>query len=153
MKITDYFERVSLNKKNIDENKDEKVELYFDGGSRGNPGPGGCGVSIKKNNREILSAKKYLGICTNNYAEYKALELGLEEAINNNIDTLIVYGDSLLVINHVKKIWKCKNTTLKNILENILILTEKFKLISFMHIRREKNTRADELANIAMDEA
>ena len=90
-------------------------KLFFDGASRGNPGLGGCGISLEFENKEIGIDYKYLGKCTNNFAEYSALELGLKKAIDLNIKNLIVFGDSLLVINQVNKLWKCNNINIKKI--------------------------------------
>ena len=126
-------------------------KLYFDGASRGNPGLGGCGISIECKNKEIGVDYKYLGTCTNNIAEYSALELGLKKAIDLNIKNVIVFGDSLLVINQVNKLWKCNNVNLKKILNNIHHLKLNFTNIKFVHIKREKNLRADYLANKSID--
>lgn len=127
-------------------------DLYFDGGSRGNPGPGGCGVSIQIKNTERYNFNKYLKYCTNNIAEYKALKYGLKLAIKLNILNLKVYGDSLLVINQVNGVWRCKNENLKKILDKINILKSKFHFIEFNHVLREKNKRADALVNKAINE-
>ena len=126
-------------------------KLFFDGASRGNPGLGGCGISLEFENKEIGIDYKYLGKCTNNFAEYSALELGLKKAIDLNIKNLIVFGDSLLVINQVNKLWKCNNINLKKILNIIDRLKLNFTEIKFVHIKREKNLRADNLANKAID--
>ena len=126
-------------------------KLFFDGASRGNPGLGGCGISLEFENKEIGIDYKYLGKCTNNFAEYSALELGLKKAIDLNIKNLIVFGDSLLVINQVNKLWKCNNIYLKKILNIIDRLKLNFTEIKFVHIKREKNLRADNLANKAID--
>lgn len=128
-----------------------KYKLFFDGASRGNPGLGGCGISIEFENKQISIDYKYLGTCTNNFAEYSALELGLKKAIDLNIKNLLVFGDSLLVINQVNKLWKCNNIHLKKILNNIDHLKLNFTDIKFVHIKREKNLRADNLANKAIN--
>ena len=126
-------------------------KLFFDGASRGNPGLGGCGISLEFENKEIGIDYKYLGTCTNNFAEYSALELGLKKAIDLNIKNLIVFGDCVLVINQVSKLWKCNNINLKKILNIIDRLKLNFTEIKFVHIKREKNLRADNLANKAID--
>ena len=126
-------------------------KLFFDGASRGNPGLGGCGISLEFENKEIGIDYKYLGTCTNNFAEYSALELGLKKAIDLNIKNLIVFGDCVLVINQVNKLWKCNNINLKKILNIIDRLKLNFTEIKFVHIKREKNLRADNLANKAID--
>lgn len=125
--------------------------LHFDGGSRGNPGPGGCGWVIKKGDVEIYAGSAPLGECTNNYAEYKALEHGLKTAIDKGYNRLSVYGDSILVINQVMGVWECNAPKLVPILKAVNKLKSKFEKIEFTHVMRNDNKRADALANEAMD--
>jgi len=125
--------------------------MYFDGGSRGNPGNGGGGAVIYKNNIEYLSVAKNQGFCTNNFAEYNGLVCGIKLASDAGIANITVYGDSLLVINQVNGIWKCKALTLKPILIDIVKTIKLFNRITLHHVPRKQNKRADELANQAMD--
>ena len=152
-KITDYFHPTdpSGSKVKIQPIEGSDYTLHFDGGSRGNPGLGGCGWVICKGGIEIYAGMAPLGKCTNNYAEYKGLEQGLISALDKNYKTLTVYGDSLLVINQTNGIWKCKAKNLQPVLNEIIKLKRGFDKIEFMHVKREKNKRADELANEAMD--
>lgn len=125
--------------------------LYFDGCSKGNPGPSGIGAVIYKNKIEIWNACKYIGDKrTNNESEYSALIMGLEEAIKMDIKELSVCGDSLLVINQVNGIYKVKNQNLLVLYENVLLLKSKFTYIDFNHVYRNNNKRADELSNLAL---
>lgn len=125
--------------------------LYFDGCSKGNPGPSGIGAVIYKNKIEIWNSCKYIGDKrTNNEAEYSALIMGLEEAIKMDIKELSVCGDSLLVINQVNGIYKVKNLNLLVLYENIVLLKSKFTYIDFNHVYRNNNKRADELSNLAL---
>ena len=126
-------------------------KLYFDGGSRGNPGQSGCGYTIYLNNDEIAIGSHPLGYGTNNEAEYQGLLYGLRAAKNNNIKNIAVYGDSLLVINQVEGKWQCKAKNLVGYLTEARNLIRDFDRIILYHIPREKNKRADELANDAMD--
>jgi len=128
--------------------------LYFDGASRGNPGPSSLGgVIYDSSNEEKINYKKVIGIATNNYAEYQALLAGIKICIKYKIKELNVYGDSKLVIEQVKGNWKVKSETLKPIYLEIkkCITQEFFKKITFNHVRRHLNKRADELANLALD--
>lgn len=130
--------------------------LYFDGASRGNPGPASFGgVIYDSNKEEKINYKKAIGVETNNYAEYQAMLAGIKICIKYNIKEVNVYGDSKLVIEQVKGNWKVKNETLKSIYNEIVkyITPEFFKKITFNHVRRHLNKRADELANIALDNA
>lgn len=127
-------------------------QLYFDGGSRGNPGPGGCGYCILKDNFVVFEGKNGLGACTNNYAEYKGLHNGIALALEKNITRLEIYGDSLLVINQMNRTWACRHAVLRIIFDNVNAQAKKFEHITFHHVPRAKNTIADSLANEAMDE-
>ena len=130
----------------------ETYSLYFDGGSRGNPGPGGCGYCILKGNEVIFEGKNGLGVCTNNYAEYKGLQCGIELAIKKKIKRLNVFGDSLLVINQMTRKWECRHETLRVIFDDVSVMLKTFVKITFNHVPRTKNSIADSLANDAMDE-
>ena len=82
--------------------------LRFDGASKGNPVKAGAGAVLYKNDVEIWSTSRYLGNQTNNYAECFAMTLGITEACSRGIKNLVVEGDSMLVINHLKKKRKSK---------------------------------------------
>ena len=125
--------------------------MRFDGCSKGNPGIAGCGAVIYHNSQEIWSGTFYVGInATNNHAEYAGLILGLQKALELNIESLDVEGDSLLVIQQMNKIYKCKSSNLLELFEKASELASKFKNIRFSHICRNKNKRADELSNLAI---
>jgi ribonuclease HI len=123
--------------------------LYFDGASKGNPGNAGCGAVIYDSaNVEKTCSSVYLGDnITNNIAEYTGLVIGLQLAIKENIKELTVYGDSLLVINQLKGVWKVKSNNLVHLYTETNKLIKYFDKISFVHIKRNLNERADELAN------
>ena len=125
--------------------------LYFDGGSRGNPGPSGAGYVIYKDHLELLYGDYPNGIGTNNEAEYRGIIEGMKAAVEHNITNINIYGDSLLVINQILGKWKCKAKNLMPLLIEARDLVRKFERITIQHIPREKNTRADELSNVAMD--
>ena len=123
--------------------------LYFDGASKGNPGPSGYGGVFYDEEMRIIY--KYSGICegkqTNNFAEYTALVRGLEYALNTNVKELKVYGDSKLVIEQFNGNWKLKSKNLKDLYSQAQILQKKFDKITCQHVRREFNSTADSLAN------
>lgn len=131
-----------------------EAKMYADGGSRGNPGPSASGFAVMDmDNHVVVKKGVYLGITTNNQAEYRALKLGLEEAKNMNIPVVHVYMDSLLVINQMLGIFKVKNRDLWPIHEAIKQLVRDFKRVSFTHVPRELNKIADSAVNEALDEA
>ncbi len=131
-----------------------EIKLYADGGSRGNPGPSASGyVLMDMDDVVVIKSGIYLGITTNNQAEYLALKAGLEEALKLQSEIVHVYLDSLLVINQMKGIYKVKNRDLWPIHESIEQLTTHFKRIEFTHIPRALNSQADKMVNETLDEA
>lgn len=125
--------------------------LYFDGCSKGNPGPAGIGAVIYRGSNEIWNGAKFIGNKTNNEAEYLALIMGLKASIKLNIKSLFVFGDSLLVINQITKKYQVRSETLYELFIQANGLIEKFQSINFEHIYRNNNKRADELSNIALN--
>ena len=145
-------------KNNIQNNSQEakifpeiEYRLQFDGCSKKNPGLSGAGAVIYKYSKEIWSGDLFVGTnATNNYAEYSGLILGLEKAVELNIKTLHVEGDSLLVINQMTGKYKCNSENLIEPHNKAKELAAKFDSINFVHIFRNKNLRADELSNQAV---
>lgn len=126
--------------------------MYSDGGSRGNPGRAGIGISIQdKDGNEIKAISQYIGEQTNNVAEYKALSRGLEVALDLGIENIKCYLDSELVVKQIKGEYKVKNERMIPMYNMVMPLINKFKSFEIHHIRRELNKRADQLANEAMD--
>ena len=131
----------------------KEAKLYADGGSRGNPGPSASGFAIlDMNDHTMVKQGIYLGVTTNNQAEYQALKFGLEQAKKMNIQEVHVYMDSLLVVNQMKGIFKIKNRDLWPIHEAIKQLLPGFKRVTFTHVPRELNKIADHAVNEALDE-
>ena len=131
----------------------DKVKIFADGGSRGNPGPSASGFVVMDMEDNVLVDKGvYLGVTTNNQAEYTALKLGLEEARKMNAREIEVYMDSLLVVNQMMGIFKIKNRDLWPIHQAIHDLVKGFKHVSFSHVPREFNKLADAAVNRAMDD-
>jgi len=128
-----------------------ELTLYFDGCSKGNPGLAGIGMVIYNKDNEIWQCGKFIGIKTNNESEYLALIEGLNEAINMNISEILVFGDSQLVIKQVNGEYKIKSENLIPLHKRVLELKEQFKYIKFIHVLRDKNKRADSLANLGVE--
>jgi ribonuclease HI len=131
----------------------ESIIIYTDGGSRGNPGPAGAGGVIMKDSKVIMEISKYLGIQTNNYAEYSALILTLQKAIELNLNNEIikVYMDSNLIVKQLNGEWKVKHKNIIPLFNSVKQITNSFKNITFTHVYRQHNKLADKLANDAMD--
>ena len=127
-------------------------EIYCDGASRSNPGDASIGVSINKDKVEIDTIKKKIGINTNNVAEYLGLIAALEYCVENKVNNVRIYLDSLLVVQQVNMEYKVKSKKLQTHYEKSLKLIDQIEDIEIHHIRREFNSRADQLANEALDE-
>lgn len=129
-----------------------EAKLYADGGSRGNPGPSASGYAIMQMDNSIVVKKGvYLGVTTNNQAEYQALRLGVEHALSLGIRRLHVYMDSLLVVNQMLGIFKVKNRDLWPIHDAIKQLVASFEHVHFTHVPRALNKIADGQVNEALD--
>lgn len=140
---------------NIDDKKTSKlkeVKLYADGGSRGNPGPSASGYAVMDMAENIVVKKgTYLGVTTNNQAEYQALKSGLEEAWRMGAQTVHVYMDSLLVVNQMLGIFKVRNRDLWPVHAAIKELAAQFKKVTYTHVPRHLNKIADSAVNEALD--
>ncbi|PIT93162.1 MAG: ribonuclease H [Candidatus Harrisonbacteria bacterium CG10_big_fil_rev_8_21_14_0_10_38_8] len=129
-----------------------KLEIYTDGGSRGNPGPAGIGAVVGDKNYS-----EFIGEATNNVAEYKAILLALTKAkqllgkTKAKQTEVEVKADSQLAIRQLSGEYKIENETLQPLFLKIWNLRLDFKKVTFTHIPREENKQADKLANEAMD--
>ncbi|MEI8187730.1 MAG: 4a-hydroxytetrahydrobiopterin dehydratase [Candidatus Saccharibacteria bacterium] len=133
---------------------ESELQLYTDGGSRGNPGPSASGfVVLNKDSEVIFSKGVYLGVMTNNQAEYLALKFGIEKLIEYKARNISIFMDSLLIINQMKGTFKIKNQDLLVIYREIKILLNNFDDIKFTHVPRELNKLADAEVNKALDKA
>lgn len=128
------------------------IKLFADGGSRGNPGPSASGYVLMNLDDEVIASRGvFLGITTNNQAEYKSLKMGLEHAKQIGAEEVFIYMDSLLVINQMKGLFKVRNRDLWPVHESIVELTKSFKKVTFTHVPREFNRLADKEVNKALD--
>jgi ribonuclease HI len=129
------------------------LRLFTDGASRGNPGPAALGVVIENDQgMRLRGLHRYLGIATNNVAEYHALIEGLKAAEPLKPDRLEVYLDSKLVVEQVNGNFKVKNAELQALIKQVQELRGRFLSVEFKHVEREKNRGADALANMSLDE-
>lgn len=132
----------------VDAQNTTHLIVYSDGGSRGNPGPSASGFVVMNQNQDVLhQGGMYLGITTNNQAEYHGVRLGLEKALEMGAKTIDFRLDSLLVVNQLNGVYKIKNRDLWPINERIKELATKFEKVTFSHVRREFNQLADGMVN------
>jgi ribonuclease HI len=132
------------------------IVIYTDGGSRGNPGPSGAGAVMYDGEKQIGHVSKFLGVKTNNWAEYEALLLALDAThrlLGSPVTREVsVRMDSELIVKQMNGQYKVKHPDLKKQHDKVrMLVAEAFPHISFTHVRREKNKEADAFANDAMD--
>jgi ribonuclease HI len=132
-----------------------ELRIYTDGGARGNPGPAASGVVIKKledgKEIELEHIGKFLGIMTNNQAEYSAAVIGLEYAKKLGADVVELVMDSELVVKQLNGEYKVKDRGLAERFLEIHNLRHHFKRVNFRHVRRELNHEADAIVNEVLD--
>ena len=135
----------------------QDLEIYSDGGARGNPGPGASAFVVFDNKKQVFEKSKYLGITTNNIAEYFAVLLAIFWLSKNVVDLqtgkVKFFMDSELVVKQLSGKYKIKNQKLKAIYEKIInLVNTNGMLVDFNHIPRNKNKKADSLVNKEIDE-
>jgi ribonuclease HI len=131
-----------------------KVVINVDGGSRGNPGPAGIAAVATDPSGEILAERsETIGPATNNVAEYRALLLGVKLAKELDADEVDFVGDSKLIVEQVKGNWKVKQEHLRPLHTKARDALRELPKWSIRHVKRDENTRADELLNEALDSA
>ena len=125
--------------------------LNFDGCSKGNPGLSGAGAVIYNNNIEVWAGYSFVDTsATNNQAEYTGLIIGLKYAVDNQIQDILVQGDSQLVINQMTGKYKCNADKLVVLYKTAKALEKQIKNVQYAHVLRKFNARADELSNMAV---
>ncbi|MBC7471813.1 MAG: ribonuclease HI family protein [candidate division SR1 bacterium] len=133
----------------------QNLKLFCDGGSRGNPGKAASGYVLFDHDKIIYEGGKYLGIATNNEAEWQAVTLGsayVLDAFGPGIK-LEVYLDSELVQKQITGVYRVRQSHLKPFFEEIKKIEKQFEIISFTHVYREKNKDADRVVNEILDKS
>lgn len=131
----------------------EEAKLFTDGGSRGNPGESACAYVICNLDGSVVEKSGYyMGIATNNQAEYYGFKKGLERARDLGIDKISLYSDSQLVVNQMNGVYKVKNQELAPLYQDVTQLAQSFEKISFSYVPRELNKVADKEVNRILDD-
>lgn len=132
--------------------------IHADGGARGNPGPAGAGAVVRDGHGDIVaSVSKFLGVQTNNFAEYEAVILAFEALTKlvppaeREATGVSVKLDSELIVKQMNGLYKVKHPVLKEQKARLAQVAAAFGTVTFTHIPREQNSDADALANEAMD--
>lgn len=131
----------------------DKLSVYSDGAARGNPGLSGAGaVLVEPSGQVVDKLGKFLGIQTNNYAEYMGLLIGLRRARELGAKEIEVFADSELMIRQLGGRYQVKSPALRPLYDEALKLLEGFSRTKLVHVPREMNKQADEMSNRAIDE-
>lgn len=134
-------------------NSGQALMLRTDGGSRGNPGHAAAGIVIERADGSVLAqGKRYLGVMTNNQAEYRALLLGLTAIQRYAPASVRVLMDSELIVRQMRGEYRVRDEGLRELYEQAVALTRSLLAVTFAHVPRAQNVRADALVNQALDE-
>jgi len=128
-----------------------KAVVNLDGASRGNPGPSSCAAVVRVEGAPERHFGIYLGVTTNNVAEYSGLILGISEALNAGADEVLIRSDSNLCVQQVKGEFKVKNEKLIPLHNRVAYLLRKFRAWDIEYIPREENAAADAVSNRVLD--
>lgn len=135
-----------------------KIDIFTDGGARGNPGPAATGVVMYRNNQKIKEVGTYIGQTTNNVAEYRAIIQALQMLVaiikeeGSEVD-INCFLDSNLVVSQINGVFKIKDANLRMLYMEVMAELSQIHLpVNFFHIPREKNSAADAMVNKALDE-
>ncbi len=127
------------------------VDLFFDGASKGNPGPASVGyVIFDPEGVELVAKGEFIGRATNNSAEYQGLLRALATARRYGFQRLNIHSDSQLLVRQIKGKYRVKSPSLKKLYKQAMEQMEEFEEIHLLHVPRSLNARADELANLAL---
>jgi ribonuclease HI len=133
-------------------NPADVLTIHTDGAARGNPGPAAFAYVIARDGAPPIEERGCLGRMTNNQAEYTALVRALEHAARLGAAQHVqVFSDSELMVKQMRGEYRVKNEELRDLYEQARRLVGRFAVVRFQHVRREQNTRADELCNEALD--
>jgi len=129
-----------------------KVVAFCDGGARGNPGPAGIGVTIRSPAKKVVAEiSEAIGHATNNVAEYTAVKRALERARELGATDVEIVTDSKLLVEQLNGRYRVKNPTLQRLHAEVRAAARSFVSVTYRHVPRERNRRADALVNLAID--
>lgn len=137
----------------LDEAQPQQATLFADGGSRGNPGPAASGAVLVAPDGSILrEVGRFLGVATNNVAEWNALLSGLEAARELGLQSLAVRMDSELVVKQLRGEYRVKHPDLQPLHRRALALLRQFSHVDIQHVPRKQNALADAVVNRVLDQ-
>lgn len=127
--------------------------VFTDGGSRGNPGPAAYGVVVTENGKIVFETSEYLGVNTNNYAEYRGLIAGISKVLELGGKDAEFVMDSQLVIRQMRGEYKVKSENIRQLHDDAITLSSMIPKVTFTNVRRSELLipRADALVNMELD--
>ncbi|XP_031496873.1 uncharacterized protein LOC116262010 isoform X2 [Nymphaea colorata] len=135
----------------ISKSRNDICVLEFDGASKGNPGKAGAGAVLRMDGGTMICRlREGVGVATNNFAEYRAVILGMKYALRKGVTRIKVQGDSMLVCMQIQNKWQTKNKNILDLSNEAKKLKDKFLSFQINHIPRELNSEADRQANLAI---
>ena len=134
------------------ERPDHYLIAHVDGGARGNPGPAGYGLVVEDEaGKKVAESSEFLGVRTNNFAEYAGLIAAIAYAVSHQAEGLLVVSDSELLVKQMKGEYKVRAPELQTLHKRANEMLRGLGWFDIRHVRREQNREADRLANEAMD--
>jgi len=128
--------------------------IFTDGGSRGNPGPSAVGYYITTSTGEVIDrGGEFIGVTSSRQAEYLALRLGVEKALQLGFKSVQFKLDNLMVVNHLTGVYQIKNRDIWPLYDDIKNLLGRLDHYLISHIKRDQNIIADAEVNKALDDA
>ncbi|MCK5594843.1 ribonuclease HI family protein [bacterium] len=124
-----------------------ELTIYVDGASKGNPGKAGIGIVFFYEGKKVKEYSQYIGVTTNNVAEYMAVVFGMQEALIMGVKNIAIFTDSELIANQINGVYKVKDNNLFRLHKQVQHLESGFKKFNITHIERANNKEADELAS------
>jgi len=150
--LNDFFGKIEKILNDDQARCEKKLVIHTDAAARGNPGPAGIGIVIQNDNERIVKEfHQYIGVHTNNAAEYMAFIKGLELAKEMEADSVTINTDSELLANQLTGVYRVKNKALIELYMEAKKNINQFELVEIVHVKRNKNKDADRLANLAID--
>lgn len=128
-----------------------RIKAFVDGASRGNPGPAGFGAHLTTDDGRIIDVFGFLGVATNNVAEYRGLLEALETALEEGATDVEVISDSELLVKQLLGSYRVRHQNLVPLFQKAQDLRRKFRTFEIRHTVRSGNKEADRLANLAID--
>jgi len=125
----------------------DELTIYVDGASAGNPGKAGIGVVFFCEGKKIKEYSQYIGVATNNVAEYMAVIFAMQGALIMRAQNISIFSDSELIVNQINGVYKVKDNNLFRLHKQVQHLKSGFKEFSITHIERAGNKEADKLAS------